>query len=155
MPYQISPLAEVISSIPVLAEWHHREWQHLNSDSYDLEARIHDYRQTALSAHLPVMYVAHLNDNPLGSARLVKNDMQTHPELSPWLASLYVHEQYRRQGIATALIKSIESAALERQFRTLYLFTENQQPLYKNLAWQVISEETYFNEKVTIMEKKL
>jgi len=155
MQYQISPLAKLTSSIPTLAAWHHKQWQHLNSKQYTLAARIRDYQQTARRHDMPVMYVAHQDYVPLGSARLVQNDMDIYTELSPWLASLYVDERYRHQGIASALIKTIETAACNGKFQKIYLYTENSQPLYTNLAWQVLAEETYYNEAVTIMQKTL
>ncbi|VAW91025.1 hypothetical protein MNBD_GAMMA21-2074 [hydrothermal vent metagenome] len=101
------------------------------------------------------MFVAHQNSTPLGSARLVENDMDTHPELYPWLASLYVHQDYRQNGIGSALIKIIEKAATELNFKSIYLFTEDMQTLYINHGWEVYSKEQYYDQTVTIMSKYL
>ncbi len=155
MQYQISPLADIRSAIPVLAEWQHQEWQHLNSESYDLSARIADYQQIAEANSFPVMFVAHKNGRPLGSARLIDNDMDTHPELNPWLASLYVYKDYRHKGIGSALIHQIENTAATLNFETIYLFTEDKQSIYKKQAWKILANETYYNEAVTIMHKHL
>jgi len=155
MQFQISPVAKIPSAIPLLADWHHQEWQHLNSQNYNLKARITDYEQIAATKVFPAMLVAHKNQTPLGSIRLIENDMDTHPELSPWIASLYVSEEYRRLGIGTALIANIETTAIELNFKKIYLFTENHQAIYKRQRWEIFSNEMYFNQNVTIMHKQL
>ena len=155
MHFQISPITDIRSAIPLLANWHHQEWPHLNSKSYDLKARITDYEKIAEAKTFPAMFVAHRNGNPLGSARLIDNDMDTHPELSPWLASLYVLKEFRHQGIGSALIRKIENTATELNFETIYLFTEDKQSIYNKQAWQILANETYCDQAITIMHKRL
>lgn len=156
MHCRIDHLAKYPGLIPVLARWHHRQWQHLNPASYDLQARINDYQQTATDPiSLPQMLIAHINGHALGSARLVVSDMDTHPELTPWLASLYVPPDFRRQGIATRLIAEIENSAKQLGFESLYLFTEDRKNMYQKLGWQEQFSENYFNERVFVMVKNL
>lgn len=153
MPCQIDPLADFPDMIQTLAEWHDLEWRHLNPDNYDLQARISEYRQANSPDHIPVMLVAHDNSKPMGSVRLIDDDMETHPELAPWLASLYVHPDFRRQGIATRLISEIEKTAKRLGFDQLYLFTEDRKDFYKKLGWRELFRETYYSENVTVMTK--
>jgi len=156
MHCKIDHLEKYPGLIPVLARWHHREWQHLNPVTYDLQARVNDYQQTTSdSTSLPQMLVAHLNGHALGSARLVMNDMDSHPELSPWLASLFVPPDFRRHGIATQLITEIEITAKQLGFDQLYLYTEDKSEMYSNLGWQEQRRESYYGEQVTILSKKL
>jgi predicted N-acetyltransferase YhbS len=155
MNYLIEPVAKHIELIPVLAHWHHQEWQHLNPESYDLQSRIKEYQEVVNSPGLPAMLVAHNNSQALGSVRLIKNDMDTHPELGPWLASLYVHPDFRRQGIATSLIRELEDVTRQLGFQDLYLFTEDRQQMYQKLGWQQLLIERYYNEQVVIMVKHL
>ncbi len=155
MRFQISPIAEIASSISILAGWHHQQWYHLNEPGYDLKARTIDYQKIINTNHYPTMFVAHHNSTPLGSIRLVNNDMDSHPELSPWLASLFVHQDYRSNGIGTALIRTIEKVASKLKFETIYLFTEDTQSLYQKMGWHVHANETYYNQSVTVMNKHL
>lgn len=155
MPFQIDPLATHPELIPVLAQWHQQEWQHLNPPSYDLQARIMEYHQAVSSTALPQMWLAHNNGQALGSARLIEHDMETHPELNPWLASLYVHPEFRRQGIATRLIKKVEFVAQQLGFHRLYLYTEDRQHMYQQLGWLEQFREEYFDEMVVVMAKQL
>lgn len=156
MHCKIDHLARYPGLIPVLARWHHREWQHLNPETYDLQARINEYQQTATDlASLPQMLIAHINGHALGSVRLIMSDMDTRPELSPWLASLYVPPDFRRQGIATRLISEIEIVAKQSGFEQLYLFTEDKCEMYNRLGWQEQSHEKYYEKQVIVMTKSL
>jgi GNAT superfamily N-acetyltransferase len=155
MSGKIDPLAIHPELIATLAEWHDREWRHLNPDSYDIQARIEDYRRAMDPDQIPVMLVAHDNGKPMGSVQLINDDMETHPELSPWLASLYVHPEYRQQGIATRLILEIEETARQLGFDQLYLFTEDRDSFYKKLGWRELFREIYYGESVTVMQKHL
>ncbi len=155
MHFKISPLAEITSAIPVLANWHHQEWKHLNDPAYDLSARINDYEKIIDADSFPAMFVAHNEDTALGSVRLIDDDMDTHPELTPWLASLYVHPDYRHKGIGSALIQTIEDTASKLNFKTIYLFTEDKQTIYQKQDWQIYANEIYYDQAVTIMCKTL
>ncbi|MGD8783074.1 MAG: GNAT family N-acetyltransferase [Thioalkalispiraceae bacterium] len=155
MQYRIEPIARRPELIPVLAQWHDQEWRHLNPAHYDLQARIAEYQQATTSSPLPVMLVAHQQGAAMGSARLIADDMETHPELSPWLASLYVHPDYRQQGVATRLINEIELSANRLGFEQIYLFTEDKAQLYKRLDWQEYAHDVYFGQSVMIMKKAL
>lgn len=156
MHFKIDRLAKYPGLIPVLAKWHHRQWQHLNPESYDEQARREDYlRATADTTSLPQMLVAHINGHALGSARLIKNDMDTHPELTPWLASLYVPPDFRRHGVATRLITEIETMAKQFGFDQIYLFTEDKTAMYSKLGWSELFREKYYGEEVSVMTKSL
>ncbi len=156
MHCKIDPLSKYPGLIPVLARWHHREWQHLNPETYDLQARINEYQQTATDlTSLPQMLIAHINGHALGSARLINRNMDSHPELGPWLASLYVPPDFRQQGIATRLITEIEITAKQFGFEKLYLFTEDKREMYNRLGWQEHFREKYYEKQVIIMTKNL
>lgn len=155
MQYRIDYLASYPGYIAELAGWHHSHWQHLNPEDYTLAERINEYEQACQTDSIPLMLVAHDGNKPLGSTRLVQSDMQSHPELTPWLASLYVRPDYRNQGIAYALIRRLEQEAQRLGYTQLYLYTEDRMSLYTNAGWQVLSTEEYYAQQVTIMCRQL
>ena len=78
--------------------------------------------------------------------------MQTHSHLGPWLASVYVHEKYRRQGIASQLIQRCIESAQEINVDKLYLFTPDEYHFYHKRGWRLMESTLYHGENVDIME---
>ena len=148
--FHIDYLAENAELIPLLAQWHHAEWPLASAPL--VEDRIELIRNRLGRREMPTTLVAVRDANPLGFVSLVSNNMDSHPELFPWLASLYVPPPLRRQGIGTALVKAILEEAQALPVRHLYLFTPSQNAFYERLGWHVIFHENYHGENVTVME---
>lgn len=120
---EIVPLADKKEFIAELAELHHSEWKHLNP-SLTLEGRTEAISKAAGRKGIPSIFVAVSGSQLVGSAALVQNDMDTKPDLSPWLAAVYVKESFRHHGIATELIARCEDEAVRSNADTWYLYTE-------------------------------
>lgn len=83
----IIDLAAEPEHLPTLAAWHQRQWADLNPGS-DLSERI-ARMQAYLGADLvPSTFVGKWRGRLAGSAAIIESDMDTRPELSPWLASV-------------------------------------------------------------------
>ncbi|CAN5855858.1 GNAT family N-acetyltransferase [soil metagenome] len=146
----IAYLTEYPHYIPTLAAWHQAEWGHLNANS-TAEARAERLQQQIGRTGIPTTLIAVEDDTLLGSASLVENDLNTHPQLMPFLASVYVAPAYRRRGIASALVRRIVDEARQLKLPRIYLITPNQQRLYANLGWTVLEQVHYRGELVTLM----
>lgn len=136
--------------IPLIAQWHQNEWQHISPQLSTL-SRIKLYSGYANCAAIPSCILAIVNDQPVGSASLVASDMETRPHLHPWLASVFVHDAHRQQGIATQLIEHCIDNARLLGVEALYLFTPDQTSFYLKRGWELIERCDYHNEKVDIM----
>lgn len=147
---QIFTLKDRPQHLLPLADWHHAEWSYLNPNRA-LEERIEEMREDLLGKPIPTTYVAEHKGELLGSACILADDMSTHPELTPWLASVYVAAEQRGKGIGSMLVKRVMQHAQENGIRRLYLYTPDQAQLYARLGWQVFSEELYNGTPVTIM----
>lgn len=147
---QISSLQDKPHHLLPLAQWHHAEWSYLNP-ARTLDERIEEMREDLQGKPIPTTFVAEDNGELLGSACILADDMSSHPELSPWLASVYVAEQHRKKGIGSVLVKRVMQHARESGVKRLYLYTPDQAQLYVKLGWQVYSEEPYNGTPVTIM----
>lgn len=82
--------------------------------------------------------------------------METRVNLKPWLTSLYVAEQQRRQGIDTKLVAAIEQKAVALGINTLYLFTTDAaiiEHIYAKLNWKVREKTRYHSYPAIILEK--
>ena len=132
---EIVPLADKKDFIAELAELHHSEWKHLNP-SLTLEGRTEAISKAAGREGIPSIFVAVSGGQLVGSAALVQNDMDTKPDLSPWLAAVYVKESFRHHGIATELVARCEAEAAHSKADTLYLYTEFASKFYEKLGWR-------------------
>ena len=147
---RILDLKDQPQHLTLLAEWHHRQWVGLNPGR-SLQQRCQEM-QAYLSAELiPSTFIAVAGDTVLGSAALIDCDMDTHPEWTPWLASVFVAPAYRRQGIATRLIEHCCHQAQAAGIAQLYLFTPDQADFYLARGWQILGVEDYRQHAVTVM----
>lgn len=147
---RIEHIADHPEFVETVARWQWGEWGHLDpTDS--LAARIASLRDQTDPDRIPTTYIALEGDAPLGSASLVKYDMDTHRELSPWLASVYVAPAARGRGVASALVRHAVEQATAMSVARLYLFTESARGLYEKLGWRVIATEDFQGHPVTIM----
>ncbi len=147
---RIENIADHLDLVETVARWQWGEWGHLDpTDS--LAARITSLRAPPSRDRIHATYVALDGDEPLGSASLVEQDMSTHPELSPWLASVYVTPAARGRGVASALVRHAVGQAAAMGVARLYLFTPDARGLYEKLGWQVIATEHFEGHTVTIM----
>lgn len=102
---------------------------------------------------IPITIVAIDDGKAIGSASIIEHDLKTHLELKPWVASVIVHPDYRRQGIGSRLMNRIDLIALQLGLGKLYLFTPDQEAFYTSLGWKVILKDYYQGEPIVIMEK--
>jgi GNAT superfamily N-acetyltransferase len=102
---------------------------------------------------IPLTLIAFLDGQPAGTASIYVHDLEARPDLSPWLAAVYVASPYRKQGIGSELVKAIESAAQKLQIGRLYLFTPDQEHFYTRLGWSALERVEYWNQTVVVMDK--
>lgn len=151
---QICPLADRKEFVRELAELHHAEWKHMDP-SFTLQQRFEAINKAAGREGIPSIFIATSGNQLLGSAALVQQDMDTKPDLHPWLAAVYTKEGFRRQGIATALISRCESEAAKSGAKTWYLSTELAAGLYEKLGWSHMERGDYKGVTVNVMYKSL
>lgn len=155
-----------------VADWLHDEWGHYEPD---LDVVEHSQALRELcgpGAGVPSVFVAlavgttghsarltgenNIGEGVLvGTASLVDEDLAPRPWLSPWLASVYVLPEWRGRGIASALVRRVEQEAHQAGIGRLYLFTPDQQGLYRRLGWSELETLEFGGEQVTVMLRGL
>ncbi len=151
---EIAPLADKKEFIAELAELHHAEWKHLNP-SLTLKGRTEAIAESAGREGIPSIFIATSGGQIIGSAALVHSDMDTKPNLSPWLAAVYVKEGFRHQGVATKLITRCEDEAVRSNARAWYLYTEFASKLYEKLGWHYMERCEYKGVTVDVMCRQI
>ncbi|WP_095190750.1 GNAT family N-acetyltransferase [Pseudomonas sp. Irchel 3E19] len=134
-----------------LAELNFNEWGELRCGD-TLEARTERMRKACGKGAIPSVVVAIEDGRLLGGALLIDSDMKTRPELTPWLAGVYVKAEERGRGVASQLVKRIVEEAKALGVQTLYLYTDAAQSLYARLGWEVVEELVYEDLPVTVMK---
>jgi len=148
-------LADRREFIPTVARWLHAEWGHLRPGE-TVEDRAARVERDCGHREVPTTFVALEGNELLGSASLVEHDMDTRPELSPWLSGVFVAPEHRRRGVGAALVERVVQEARILRTPRLYLYTPGSGALYLKLGWSVM-ERTFYRElwgeqELTIME---
>lgn len=140
--------------VTAIARWRHEQWGYMHPETSFEEGR--EQLKAECGAHgVPSVFMALEGERLVGTASLVEDDMSVRRELSPWLASVFVSPECRGQGIASRLVRRVEQAAREAGVSRLYLFTPDQQALYRRLGWQDHERLVYCGEDVTLMTREL
>jgi len=148
---RIEYLADHPRLVSQLAELHHEQWGHLHPDE-TLEQRTRRLKAACGRGGVPSVVVALADDGVLlGSAMLVANDMATRPELTPWLAGVYVLDAYRDNGVGSALVRRIQAEAASMGARRLHLYTPSAARFYARLGWSTDERHAYLGQRVALM----
>ena len=149
---QLINLRQRPAAIDLIAPWHFAEWGSLfpGRSLADFAAEL----ALCLSEqHLPTTWLL-LDDagDVVGTGSLLLQDMTTNQELSPWLANIYLLPAARGQGLGKWLVQQLMLQAVQLEIPKLYLFTEDQQPFYQRLGWQLHHTEYYEGHWVSVMQ---
>ncbi len=146
----ILPLQQCPQVLDDIAQWHFNEWQAL----YPQES-LQDFRDdlaTTMSGDiLPSTWLLLVDDQVVATASLLRHDLSSYPQLSPWLANVFVLPQWRGQGLAKRLIRQVMANAWQAGLHKLYLFTEDQTGLYQSLGWRLWREDVHQGKVISLM----
>lgn len=149
---QIEYLADHPGLLTELALLHHEQWGYLRPDK-SLEERTEQLRAACGRGGVPTVVVAVEDGALCGSAMLIASDMDTRPDLTPWLAGVYVAAAFRGRGCGSALVRRIESEASALGVPRLYLYTPDAAGFYRRLGWNVEERCEYLGREVVVMSK--
>ncbi len=139
--------------VPVVAQWQWLEWGRRQGATVE---QIASFLQACCTTHTVPQGVVLLEDGiPAGTATLDHADLDARPDLTPWLANVFISPNFRGRGHAKRIVRHIEAAAYAGGIERLYLHTENATALYAGLGWAEIGNEDYHGHKVTVMRKVL
>ncbi len=120
-------------------------WQAFGSEnSRDFFASV---VQSSLSgADLPQTYIALAGETLAGTVGLWRCDLISRQDLTPWLAALYVDEEFRSQGLGQQLQAFVLEQSRRSGFREVYLYAEFT-GYYERFGWQYIGDALDYPEK--------
>lgn len=150
---QISYLADYPEFIPVLAPDILEHWRVIMPED-TIESRVLKLQKHMNKDTLPLGWIAHADGQVFGTAALRVHDLEDWPVLTPWLGGVFVRPEFRRQGIASTLCRTVEDKAWSLGFETLYLFTPDQQAMYARRGWQKLERVVWRGLLSDIMFKR-
>ncbi|QTD42538.1 GNAT family N-acetyltransferase [Sporosarcina sp. Te-1] len=89
------------------------------------------------SGDLPSFYIAIEDEKTIGTYALLRNDLVSRQDLSPWLACLYVDPAFRGKSIGSRLLAHARREARQKGYDRLYLTTDHNR-YYEKYGWTKI-----------------
>ena len=165
----IDYLANCPEFLDALAQLSWKEWQEIYQQrEQTLDDCLKNYRERMNSDRLPLTLVAvqARHDESLtgragnygaaseliGMVSLKYHDMDTRPDLDPWLGGLLVLPEWRNQGVGTMLMHRATEEARRLKVPRLYLWTHSAEGLYRKLGWQAVERSDYFGKEAVVMQ---
>lgn len=147
---RIARLADHPEVLPTLVTWVMDTWGALMPDrtADDVAA---DFARRATRGAIPTTLLALDKDTVVGMASLVAHDLTTHPELTPWMAAVFVAPAARNRGVGGQLVRAVVAEAGHQGIPRLYLITPDKMAFYQRLGWTAQEVTPYRGEMVTVM----
>jgi GNAT superfamily N-acetyltransferase len=151
MDLRIVPVSDQPELAPIVAEWLLGAFGHPGSPTFDgMIARI-----MAPRVGPEETFVLFEGEIPVATASLARHDLNSRPDLTPWLAGVFVEPAFRQRGYATALVRHVEARAMAASVPTLWLNTWTAESLYARLGWQRVGLEKGNSQEVVLMRRSL
>jgi len=126
------------NNLDIMTNWMYKWWG--QEDGYTFDGVKCFLEHSFQKDRLPKTYGLFHNGRIIGMFQFTYEDLEVRPDIYPWLANLYVDEEYRNKGIARVLLEKVkEIAKSSTNFDELYLFTKHI-GLYEKFGWSYISE---------------
>ena len=149
----IDYLANCPELVDELAHLSWKEWQEVYQQrEQTLEDSLKNYRDRMNTDRLPLTLVAVQLGELVGMVSLKFRDMDTRPDLDPWLGGLLVLPEWRNRGVGTMLMHHATEEARRLNVPRLYLWTHSAEGLYHKLGWQVVERSNYFGKEAAVMQ---
>ena len=88
---------------------------------------------------VPQTYIAKVEDKLIGVVSIWNNDLAFRQDLSPWLAALYVKDEYRHNRVGSLLQDRCIEETKKMGYKYLYLITELDN-YYERKGWEFVEE---------------
>jgi predicted N-acetyltransferase YhbS len=147
----IIPLCEAGKGIrDDLAKLLHQEWSDFERWS-SKEKIITRLNERSAPASEELTLIAMESTEILATASIINYELPDDPERKYWLGEVLTAPEHRGKGVAGELIRRLIEIASASRYPALWLYTPDQQSLYRYLGWRSVEEKCVENESVTIM----
>ena len=140
LPFAISDLRQRPEFFDHVADRIWRAWW--KADGHPLGYISGRLRENMNATPIPFALIAHDGDAFLGTASVIASDLAERPQLTPWVAAVWVEAQVRRRGIGAALVDRATLDCFALGVSRAYLCARPQRAgYYEKLGWIPIERE--------------
>lgn len=132
---EIINLIEEQENLEEVSEWIWKEWD--KEHGAKLEDVVYRSKHSINKEGVPQMYIAKYKDEAIGVVSIWLNDLKARQDLFPWMAILYVKEEYRNMGIGKKLQQKCIEETTKMNYKNLYLITEHEN-YYEKMGWEFL-----------------
>lgn len=153
MRLEMKQLSECPEHLQAVGTWIFSEWWFRVHKSPEIICNI--LRTHTEKDRVPYTVVALADGSPVGSCSVMQNDGVHRPELTPWVAAVYVKAPYRKQGIASMILQEAAIIGKRAGIQTLYIdCLETTARVYEKNGWKYL-EHLIGDEKSVVLYRKL
>jgi N-acetylglutamate synthase-like GNAT family acetyltransferase len=99
-------------------------------------------RENMEATPIPFALVAHDGEKFLGTSSVIASDLEERPQLSPWVAAVWVEEDARRTGVGAALVNRAAHDCFALGVSRAYLCARPRMTgFYEALGWTVVERK--------------
>lgn len=128
-------LKDHLEYLEEVSKWVWKEWSEVHGAS--LEDIIYRSKHSICEDKIPQMYIALYNKEVIGVVSLWNNDLTARQDLTPWMATLFIKEEYRNLGVGTILQEKSIEVARSLKYDYLYLITDHV-GYYEKTGWKFL-----------------
>ena len=119
--------------LPGVADWLRRQFWGVDEHSAaEVEAI---YAGCVAEVGAPQTFVLLENGVAVGTATLARHDLEERPDLTPWLAGVFVVPQCRGRGLVTHLLHAFDAACAAAGIPEAWLYTHTAERVYLRAGW--------------------
>jgi GNAT superfamily N-acetyltransferase len=150
---QVVSTSERPDFAPVVASWLWGEfWR---GRGHSLEQTLEAVRVSVTAPFMPRTFVLLVDGRPVGTASLAAQDLEERPDLTPWLAGVFVDPQARGQGLAASLVGAVEDECRRAAIGTLWLYTRSAEKVYTRVGWRTVETVAHNGKLYALMRRDL
>ena len=140
LPFVISDLRQRPEFFDTVADRIWRAWW--KADGHPLDHIAGRLRENMKDTPIPLALVAHDGETFLGAASVIASDLEERPQLTPWVAAVWVEPQARRRGVGAALVDRATQDCFGLGIDRVYLCARPQRSgFYEGLGWTPIERD--------------
>lgn len=151
----INLLAQQPQLFDAVTQMLHREWSDFPNwrDATTIQQRLQI--RNAREAKTLTLVATTADGALMATASIIHYELQDIDEREFWLGEVITAAEHRGKGLASALVLRLIEEARQREIAALWLYTPDQQAMYRRFGWLDVEQREIAGEAVTVMKLAL